>query len=206
MTFGELKALLPPLVPEHFLDKVSSIRVRNLTSSFKSLCLSVWLFESVIVGMLHPPKHVIMPLGPVSDVEADLDEDFKAMLDPALLKQRQRTACATISGLKLALSGSGKSHVLTCIIDVAKRIKWPDELSDNTGEAPINRPSANMSKLAIKAQKFNKLLHAPDEGKRLSCLNHVRQTVVLEALLATIRYPIVNCWTSSLLLVAAPLG
>ena len=146
MTLAELRELLPPLLPVHFLDRVSSIRVRNLANSFKSSVLSVWLFESIVVGMLHPPKHVILPTEAansiaLNDEDDAVDEEFKAMLDPSLLMQRSRSANATISGVKLAISGSGKSHTLSAILDMAKRIRWPDELSDGTGEAPINRPS-----------------------------------------------------------------
>ena len=103
-----------------------------------------------------------MPLGPSDDVteDADIDEDFKKMLDPALVHQRQRRACATLSGVKLALSGSGKSHTLTAVVGVAERIRWPDELSGHTGKAPINRPSCNMSKLAMLAEANNKILRS----------------------------------------------
>lgn len=166
---------LPPpnyLVPTLWLDRTAAIRVQRLTDAFRSNAQAVYLAEMVIMGLLHPPEYTIAPTETNDETldEETLQEQQLLASDPEFadlvgMASNRRDANPVVNGMTLGSSGSGKSHVQTAVIEVARRVEWPAEISQN-GKAPINRRNTNSSRLNEMASKTKKMGHFPDEGKK----------------------------------------
>eukprot|EP00959_Pyramimonas_sp_CCMP1952_P231315 4834997-Pyramimonas_sp.AAC.1 len=63
MTEVGLLALVPfAHDPEHRLDRISAARVKQISKSYKSTSLNVYLYDMVISSVFQPPKYRAMPI------------------------------------------------------------------------------------------------------------------------------------------------